>query len=239
MADNAQEDVTSPKADESTAQGSDEKKATLDTGKITAPDVRATQKVELDLEDAAFLDDDDEEEEESPQTSFGDLDATDDGEEEKKSFWTGKTIILLLLLAMLAGTAVYWFFLRPKPQQPPPPVKKETAAPAPKKEVPPELAEHHVAFEPFWVEFEVNGTCRFLTCRFSFPMRGDILRMEVEQKRLILRDAVYYYFKNKDLVFLGNKDNADKLKTDLLEIVNQYLGNGQLGEILIQEYRVE
>ncbi len=238
MAD-LQEGMVSQQTDTLSEETSDEKKATVDTGKITPPSSKAFQKVELDLEDASFLEDDEEDEEERDTSQDG-LSATR-AATQPSPLWKRKSFILGGLAVLTGILVIAWMLLKPAPVPPPPQEEEHTAPPleGPPQETPPELAEYSVSFEPFWVAVVANGTCRFLTCRFSFPVKGDLLKFEVDQKRIFIRDAVYYYFKNKDLLFLGNADNADKLKNDLLDIINQYLGNGQLDEILIQEYKVE
>jgi flagellar FliL protein len=236
-----QEDIVSQEGKKSPAETDPQPKVTLDTGKIAAPSARSLQKVELDLDDAVFLEDDDEEEDLPPaQTSV----VQEEGAKPLQPPAHIRNYKKLLVIAGLAiiGMAIafsVWMVVRPGDKTPPPGPSpdKEITLPAPKEA--PELTEHVMSFDPFWVEFNVNGTYRFLTCRFSFPVKGDLLQHEVNRKRIIIRDAVYYYLRNKDLVFLANKDNGDKLKSDLLEIINQYLGNGQLEEILIQEYRVQ
>jgi flagellar FliL protein len=228
-----------PEAENQPPTASDaQEKASIDTGTVTAPSNRSLQKVELDLDDAVFLDDEDEIEEPPAEPE-----KKEPVEEDKQPsfFWKYKKFFLAAIALLLVGSALFWWlFVKPEPLvTPPEPAQENQAVSEPPEKESPELTEHVMAFEPFWLEFEVNGTYRFLTCRFTFPVEGDLLRTEVDTKRIIIRDAVYYYFKNKDIVFLGNTDNGDKLKTDLLEIINQYLGNGQLEEILIQEYRVE
>jgi flagellar FliL protein len=226
------------------AQSDAQKKASLDRGTITAPSNRSVQKVELDLDDAVFLDEEDdvEEIEEKPPKPEKKKPAKKPKKSDREpfSFQKNKRFLFVGIALLLAGAVlIWWFFLKPKPQiTPVPPQQEETVSRQPEKESS-ELTENVISFEPFWLEFDVNGTYRFLTCRFTFPVKGDLLKTEVDSKRIIIRDAVYYYFKNKDIVFLGNTDNADKLKSDLLAIINQYLGNGQLQEILIQEYRIE
>ncbi|GAU09051.1 flagellar basal body-associated FliL family protein [Desulfoplanes formicivorans] len=241
MADD-QEDIVSQNVNESPSETDQQPKVTLDTGKIGAPSGRSLQKVELDLDDAVFLDVEDDEEEASsqPQDPLLQDKHEEPGQRQPKQ-WNYKKIIIFAGIAFVCIAIIIslWMLLRPEPEAPPPaPIQNKKTTSPPRKE-PPELTEHVMAFDPFWVEFNVNGTNRFLTCRFSFPVKGDLLQYEVNRKRIIIRDAVYYYFKNKDLVFLANKNNGDKLKSDLLEIINQYLGNGQLEEILIQEYRVQ
>ncbi len=65
------------------------------------------------------------------------------------------------------------------------------------------------------------------------------LAWEINRKKTVLRDAIYYYLKKQDLIFLRDKQNADNLKKDLLSVVNQYLSNGKLSRLLIEEYFIK
>lgn len=214
-------------------------KATLDQGELSL--ARSTQKVELDLDDAIFLDDDDElEAEQEPSSPHppASADSLDDEPAPLQPFWK-KTWVLLGLVGFLlvaTGTTT-WFVFRPKPPAAPPAeVKKPQTV---QKEAPPKLSEFTILLQPFLVEHDIKGKNRFLSCQFSLPVKGDLLKWEINKKKIILRDALYYYLKNKDILFLADKKNVTKLKTDLLSIVNQYLGSGQVEEILIQEYKVQ
>ena len=213
-------------------------KAILDKGELGL--ARSAQKVELDLDDAIFLEDDDEPEAE-PEPSLPQSPAagdTRDDEPVPKPFWK-KTWVLLGLLGffLITTSATTWFVFRSKPSVPPPvEVKKPQKT---QKKEPPKLSEFTILLQPFLVEHAIKGENRFLSCQFSLPVKGDLLKWEIDKKKIILRDAIYYYLKNKDILFLTDKKNVSKLKADLLSIVNQYLGNGQIEEILIQEYKVQ
>ncbi|WP_462325337.1 flagellar basal body-associated FliL family protein [Desulfoplanes sp.] len=224
-------------------------KANLDGGEIGSELSRAAAKVELDLDDAIFLD---EEEEEESEDSSPPPDKAESSEKKEKaakkltgfSLWRSKKILFIAIPFLLGVAATLaWVMLKPEPGPPPPEQPAQEEAPPQRQEVAPpppvELTGFTISLDPFWVEHETNGTYRFLSCQFAFPVKGDVLKHEINKKRIILRDAVYYYLRNKDLLFLRDKNNVEKLKKDLLEIINQYLGNGQIEEILIQDYRVE
>ncbi|QJT09700.1 flagellar basal body-associated FliL family protein [Oceanidesulfovibrio marinus] len=232
---------------------SDNEKALLDTEELSgiddepvAPD---TDKVELDLEDAPFLEDEEEEEEEAAATGeeeFSDLEAAPKKFDIKtlirdRRFQIGSGAGLLILLVAL-------FFLVWPSHEPIPDIPVElpeqTAATEQPLPPPPPLEEEPeefiVSFEPFWVEHqEANGTVRFLYCKFAAPAPSEKLAWEIRHKKVVLRDAIFYYLRNKDLTFLADKSNAELLKKDLLSVINQYLGNAQLESILIEEYLVK
>lgn len=61
----------------------------------------------------------------------------------------------------------------------------------------------------------------------------------MRQKTTILRDAIYYYLRNKDLTYLSDKNNVEALKQDLLSVMNQYLSQDRLDDVLIDQYLVK
>lgn len=231
---------------------SDNEKALLDTEELSgiddepvAPD---SDKVELDLEDAPFLEDEEEEEEEAAAT--GEEEYSDLEEKPKKfdikvlirdrRFQIGAGVGLLILIAALAF--IVWPSVEPIPDIPVElPDQVATEQPQPPPPPPEEKPEEFiVSFEPFWVEHqEDNGTVRFLYCKFAAPAPSEKLAWEIRHKKVVLRDAIFYYLRNKDLTFLADKNNAEQLKKDLLSVINQYLGNAQLETILIEEYLVK
>ncbi len=212
-----------------------------------APVNKAAQKVELDLDDAPFLEDEDEEEE-IPEEEPEELESVDEAPVEKKSktkllIVIGIVVIILLLAAILVKL---FLFSDPAPKTKEEPVAEETveeipevipeAAPPPPPEEPGVTL---LRMDPFWVEQkdEKNKT-RFLIARLAMTTTDPIIVAEFGRKSIILRDAVYFYLKNKDLQFLSDKKNAEKLKKDLLVVINQYIVGGQFEEILFEEYLV-
>lgn len=95
------------------------------------------------------------------------------------------------------------------------------------------------SLEQFQVEYVQNDQIRFLTCRFSIPGASEIMRLELQTKSLVIRDAVYRYLKNSSLSFLDNPQNSEKLKSDLATVVNQYMESGKVSEILLETYVVK
>jgi flagellar FliL protein len=80
---------------------------------------------------------------------------------------------------------------------------------------------------------------RFLVCKFAAVTTNEELSAELEQKNTILRDAIFYYLKNKDLTYLSDKENVETLKTDILSVINQYLSVARLETLLIEKYMVK
>ncbi len=214
--------------------GADDK-ATLDTEKLKEDVPRGLQKVELDLDDAVFLDV--EEEEPKPQAPAEErpLPPPPPLEPTKPALWKRPLVLAIMggiLLFLLGGVAAY--FLLPRSDTAPPPPAKEEKPKKSKPEKP--ITLHTIPFEPFFVEYDQDGAKRFLVCRFSVSGVPDALEWEIRRKKIILRDAMYYYLHNKGLAFLKDQQNAHKLKEELLAVMNQYLGNGQVETLLIEEY---
>ncbi|UZP66855.1 flagellar basal body-associated FliL family protein [Desulfovibrio mangrovi] len=227
-------------------------KAQLDTEELSVPDnggsAPSEDKVELDLEDAPFLDDDDEEEEAAPPPPTASEPvslelSTEAKPNALKALLGNKKIVIslagagVLLLVLLA-----WLVLKPAPRpELPPEPEVVTIQPdqAPEPEPEPQDA-FVVSWEPFWVEMkDKEGHTRFLVCKFAAPTNNEKLSWEAGSKKTILRDAIFYYLRNKNLVFLSDKTNVDVLKADLLAVINQYMNNGQFEDLLIENYLVK
>ena len=200
------------------------------------------QKVELDLDDAPFLQWEEEEDAE-PDHGAGAQAGTSDGvgQEAQGSLWAGwkdrrlvRLAAGLIMASLLLGLA--WFVLWKKDLSPPDlspekPEQKKAAETGPKSE--------KILFEPFWVEYETESGFRFLHFEFALQSGNTKLSWEIDRKRIVIRDAIYYYLKNKKLLFLLNKGNVPSLKNDLISVINQYLSSGKIQTILIQDFVVD
>jgi len=223
---------------------SETQKAELDTEEIASAAVpKEAQKVELDLDDAPFLEEEEEEEEEQ-QAAPESMDLDED-EDEQPWFKRKKIIIAAAAaIAALAVAAVLLFVVLPGGEDPAeekaeaPEVAEEGVAPvAPEPETPEEII---ISMKPFWVEqVDEQGQVRFLVCRFAAVTTSEELSRELDQKNTVLRDAIFYYLKNKDLTYLSDKENVETLKEDLLSVINQYLSVARLETLLIEQYMVK
>jgi flagellar FliL protein len=207
----------------------------LDDGTGDQPD-RGREKVELDLDDAPFLDEE-EEEEDSGKKEEGEEEPKKTGKEDKHPGSTKKWWLIggLAVLFIIVAVSLFFFFGGKEPRPPKKPeTKKEKKVEQPQKE-----PQESIAFEKFQVPHETENGTVFLTCRFTMATDSSKLAWEINRKRTVLRDAMFYYLKKKDLTFLRDKQNADNLKKDLLSVINQYLSNGELSELLIEEYFIK
>lgn len=218
---------------------------TQDVAIDTSETSRGTQKVELDLEDAPFLE---EEEEIKPEpvklTEKVSLDAT---QEEKPGLSKKKKLIIIaaaaLVLLIAAGITVKVLFFKGKPQ----PAHQETEQATPAatdhdnataaEPVKPDI---HVRLEPFWVEQKAGpDEVRFLIVRLQLGTKDATVAKELDMKLMPARNAIFYYLKNKDVHFLTDEENTEKLRTELLLVINQYVTDGKFDTLMFEEYVVK
>jgi flagellar FliL protein len=219
------------------------KKAELDTDEISsAPVPKEAQKVELDLEDAPFLEEEEEEEEaEAPPVVEEAQEAEEPAWYRKRKFYIPAGIILALLISVVVyimGKEEAPLLEKEKPLETTTLTTEEAGVPEEPAE--PEKVEITVPLKPFWVEqIDEQGKVRFLVAKFSAVAGSEELSFELKQKNTVMRDAVFYYLKNKDLTYLSDKKNVEALKKDVLSVMNQYLSTGRVETLLIEEYLVK
>lgn len=221
-------------------------KARLDDTELNIASPKALQKVELDLDDAPFLEEEPEPEPQAPELSIAPP-ASEDAPPPVIPLWKRKKVVLsgagLLLFLIILGT---WFFIfRPTPgEQPPPPVEEtkapEAPAPPPEPEAPPQPPEVALPLAPFLVEkTDDKGGARLVTIKIKIIYREERLGRELELKSFPLRDGLYYNLKNKTLHELTDKNNAEPLREELRGVVNNYLNSGQIETVLFDELLVK
>ena len=223
-------------------------KAKLDDSELSDDLPKALQKVDLDLDDAPFLEDEPEEAPPAPETpTTGEEQAAVDAAAKpsrKKKF----LILGLAVLLLLGGAAAAYFLFLKKPAAPPPPVETPHEEPAPPPVMPPPpppeppapKPEIVLTMDPFLIELtDPKGRSRFLTIRFSAATTEHSAELEFKRNTIVVRDAVYYYLKNKSLEFLTDKGNADALKKDVLSVINQFIGSQPLDNLIIEDYLVK
>ena len=97
-----------------------------------------------------------------------------------------------------------------------------------------------IAWEPFWIEqTDSEGVTRFVIATFSAPTTNPALKQEADAKSVLIRDAIYYYLSQKPLTYLSDPQNAQSMKNDILGIVNGFLNQGQLEQVLIEGYLIK
>ena len=197
-----------------------------------SPDT-SLRKVELDLDDAPFLT-----EQESPPPAKKEdapLQVAADAPPNKK-----KKLILIagaatLVVVLAAAAAVWWFVLRTPPPPPPEPVKPEViVVPTPK--TPTAKPDSVKELAPFVIPRQTAKGARFLICKFSTVSQSPRVGMEIDQKLIPLRDALYYYLSSKTDAFLLDPASAPTIKKDLSGVLNDYLTQGRIDDILFESY---
>ncbi len=208
----------------------------------TSETSRASQKVDLDLDDAPFL----EEEEEEAVEKFAPRETirfTPDEEEapapkDKKKLLILGAVALVLVLAL--GLAAKYFLFKGKSASMQEKSPVATVADNATKPAAPELPEIQVRLEPFWVEQKgENNEVRFLIARILLGTHKASVATDFESRKMQARNAIFYYLKNKDVQFLTDETNAEKLKMELLLVVNQYVSDGKFETLLFEEYVVK
>ncbi|MDD4700757.1 MAG: flagellar basal body-associated FliL family protein [Desulfovibrio sp.] len=193
----------------------------------------AMRKVDLDLDDAPFL-----KEQDAGTPAVADeknLPAEETaapGAKKKTKLLVigGAAVVLLLVL----GAAAWWFFLR-TPPTPPAEIKPEVIVvpSSPKASQP---AEYVKELGHFVVPRNVNGVTRFLVCKFSTISKSAGVSAEMDHKMISLRDALYFYLSGKSDGYLLNPANAVTIKGDLTSILNDYLTQGRIDDVLFESY---
>ena len=197
-----------------------------------SPDT-SLRKVELDLDDAPFL-----KEQESPPPAKKDnapLQVAEDAPAPNKK----KKLIIIaaaaLVVVLVAAAAVWWFVLRTPPPPPPEPVKPEViVVPTPK--TPTGTPDSVKELAPFVIPRQTAKGARFLICKFSTVSKSPRVGMEIDQKLIPLRDALYYYLSSKPDAFLLDPANGPTIKKDLGGVLNDYLTQGRIEDILFESY---
>jgi len=233
---------------------------TLDDERLQDAVPKGLQKVELDLDDALFLEFEEKEETPPPPPELPEPEAPASVPQAdvpakgiRKKLWIFGIAAILCLL--LGGGGAY-FFMKSGPDtagkaddhvaeapqgeaaQPESAPAGENAAPEPPAQAKPDASITY-SLEKFQVEYAQDNQLRLLTCRLAIPGVTEIMRLELQAKSVFVRDGVYRYLKNSSLSFLNNPDNADKLKGDLVAVINRHLKSGQVSEIILEEYVVK
>ena len=196
----------------------------------------ASTKVQLDIDDAPFLQAEKASEPpavkpEAPSPAVPDAEETKAPPKSKK-----KLVILVALLLLLGGGGGgAWFFLFRNTAPPPPPPPAAPIIVVPR--TPPPPPEYSLTLDPFWVELQNPKDERvFLVVSFSLTTKDEALYQEMQAKTVILRDAVYYYLRNKAYAFLADQSRMELIRAYVLSTVNNYLVQGELTDMLFDSY---
>lgn len=212
---------------------------------VTTAENRAESKVTLDTEGAAYL------EEKFPapaeETAPAEQPVPDTSAEEEAAQAAAlakkkKRKIMIIaaaaaLLTVCAAAAYFLLFSKPDvPTEPvPEPPKPEVIVVPSTPEKPPLPPGMLIPFEPFWLEKPVDKEKSvFITVQFSIYTRDPDMSKEMERNKMQLRDAIYFYLKNKDLAFLTSAQNLEEIKKELALVMDNYLRTGHIEDMLFE-----
>ena len=210
-------------------------------------------KVELDIDDAPFLE---EPEEEKPPPKAAEPEAPPPPPKPKEaSEGSPKGLKGLLAnkkkLAILVGGLAFVLIVLPlglmlvlggEKAPPPPPVhepERIVVSGVPKREDAPPGPAFLYRLNSFFIERRGSeGELRFLRCSLAIPTENPVLSAELGAKDIAVRDALYYYLRNKPLTFLADKESREMLKRDLISVINEQVSSEKVTELFFEEYFV-
>ncbi len=198
----------------------------------------AKNKVELDLEDAPFLNEEPEEQEQvAEEKAEQAAESKSDKQQEevkpkskKKLFLIGGGVAVLLLAVI--GFFVYDMFFTEEPI-----LQNVIVISSPEVRTPPKV--HEFKLDPFVVQcVDSSGKIHFLKGSFILSTRNFEVFHEISNNQKVLRDAIYYYLEIQDPEILLNSINHQQIKKGLLDTVNKYIMNGSVDDLFIDSLLV-
>ncbi len=198
----------------------------------------AKNKVELDLEDAPFLNEEPEEQEQvAEEKAEQAAESKSDKQQEevkpkskKKLFLIGGGVAVLLLAVI--GFFVYDIFFTEEPI-----LQNVIVISSPEVRTPPKV--HEFKLDPFVVQcVDSSGKIHFLKGSFILSTGNFEVFHEISNNQKVLRDAIYYYLEIQDPEILLNSINHQQIKKGLLDTVNKYVMNGSVDDLFIDSLLV-
>lgn len=227
-------------------------------GNTASTEGRTTNKVALDLDGAPFLDEEKpaEEKKEAPKPAAapGKVQMPPGGSDDAAAKLKRRKKLIMIAGAgglgfLIVVGLVLFFLLRspsetPAPAVPPSRVVASNATTADAQggnaTMPAEPEIGLLAWDPFIIEKkDRDGKIVFLYAKFTASTEDLKLLSEMNAKKIVLRDAIFFYLSNKDLQYLSDSSKVDSLKRDLLSVINERLTKGELKDILIENYLVK
>lgn len=215
---------------------------------------KGLQRVELDLDDALFLEFEDKEPPASPAAPPPEPEAAvpkalpTATSRTPGKFPKNKLIIFSIAAALcllLGAGGAYYFMttgLQPENQdseqnQTTTVEKKDTSQTDANSSAKGDVSVY--SFDRFQVEYTVGSQVRFLICRFAIPDANATLRLELLNNDVAIRDGVYQYLKNAPISVLNNSANIEMLKADIVGIINTFVTNAEVSSVHFEEYVVK
>lgn len=197
----------------------------------------ASNKVELDLEDAPFLDNVQEAKEEQKTEKESKTEKSETNDQEEKAPSKKKKYVLIgagvafLLIAVLAVFVFQRFFAEE------PVLQNVIVVPSQEVRTPPKVFQ--VAFDPFVMECtDSSGAIRFVKASFILSTSDFDVYHEISNNQKVLRDAIYYYLEIQNAAALLDTTNQQQIKLGLLEAVNKYVVSGKVDDLYIDSFLI-
>lgn len=204
-------------------------------------DQLANQKVQLDIDDAPFLNEQAEEKLPVPSEEHSPAKLQKEQAEEEKPAKSKKKLLILgaglVLILALAAAAYFFFFSAPKEVEPEiqPPIIIVPSEP----ELPPAPPVYSVNMAGFLVPLtDQEGKIHFLDVSFILQSGDASVQMEAEEKVLVLRDSIFYYLRNQRYEYMKDPTQLLKIRQEVLRAVNEYLLQGKFEEVLLDQYLI-
>ncbi len=216
-------------------------------------------KVELDLDDAPFLEEPPAEEK-KPEAPPPEQTAKVSPAPDKKPPLKERLLVRLrpllsnkkrlliagaALLVLVAGGVAVPFLLSspsaPKPAEPAKPQTRRIVVNGTQDDHEPAPAGPQIlfSFEPFIVPLRgPENELRFLRCRFAVPLDNPMLKAEMELKKIALRNAMYYYLHNREVPFLLDPRESGVIKADLIGVINGLVSTEKIHELYFEDFQV-
>lgn len=199
----------------------------------------ASNKVELDLEDAPFLSKEPEVSEEAKSSKSVGNDGLDDEDLENQAnlFSRKKKIILIsagVALLLLIGLGVIFV----------PTLLEDDAIlqnviVVPSADVQKGPAVHQLKLEPFLVQcIDGSNKIHFLEATFVLSTANREVFHEISNNQKVLRDTIYYFLEIQSSAFLLDTTNQEKLKKELLNALDDTIVSGPLDDLYIDNYLI-
>lgn len=205
-------------------------------------------KVELDIEDAPFLQEPEEakppvKEPEKPAPAASAPPAEPSAFKHRlAALLANKKRLAVIgagLLVILIAPVVISMFLHKTPAPAPQEPERRLVPDEPPREDTPSGPKYLFKGEPFLIELRGSeGEILFLRTRFTIPTDNPALYAELQAKNIAVRDAIYYYLSNKPVTFLSDSALTEALKKDLISVINEHMSADKIQELYIEDYLV-
>lgn len=196
---------------------------------------KATEKVQLDVEDALFLLEEMEESDAIVEIEEQKSSSKKEKEVEAPQKSKKKLIILISIPVLLIISVVTFFILKPAPIPEYVPEPITIVVPTPQKFT--NVNGFEVKLSPFWIPTETaEGGSSFLVISFVLVAADAGLEQEIIAKSVIVRENIHYFLETTDPGYLLDYKNTAQIKEQVLDAVNNVLVRGKVSNVFFDSY---